>query len=1234
MTSLGFNIFAKWSGKGVRDAVKDVDGMSGRLQSAGSAMRGVGETMTASVTAPLAAVGGLVIKTAGDFEQSMQRVAAVSGATGGEMSKLTELAKDLGATTQFSASEAADGMQFLAMAGFDARETMQALPGVLDLAAAGAVELGVAADVASNILSGYGMEAKDIGGVNDVLAKTFTSTNTTLEMLGESMKYVGPVAASAGLSFEEISAAIGLLGNAGIQGSEAGTALRGSIARLLSPTAAVSSKLSELGVTVTDAKGNLLPLVNIIGQLEDSGADTADIMTIFGQEAGPAMAALIGQGSGALKGLTGELKNAGGTAESIAKTQMEGFNGSVKELQSAAEGLAIAVAESGLLSWMTTAAEAVTGWVQALGKSNPMILKVGTVIALLVAVLGPVLIFVGALVASIGAIAAVMTPVIGIVIGVVAGIIALGAALVVAWKRSDVFRNVVMGAWSGIKAGWDALWNGALKPGLMALLGWWRSVWPQIKGTAIEVWGAIVDWAMEIWPKLKAIFDRIAMMVMATFADLKAFWNTWGGVITGIFVAIGAVVGGILLGAFQIIVSVVKGLWQALSGIISGILDVIIGILDVFIGLFTGDWQRMWDGVKRIFSGIWTAIVGVFKGVVTILDGVVQGVITAITKPFIWLWNWMVGNSLIPDLVNAVVSWFRKLRAWAGKIWDTIRAWIVARVMLLYRRVLFFVLRLRLQAIGTFMKLRARAVAIFTAIRDWIIARVLYLHRRVVATVLTLRNTVIARFLYLRNKARAIWDTVRDWIVSRARALRDRVVDAVRALRNRVIDSFQAAKDGVKRAWNKLRDVASAPVKFVVNTVYNDGLRKLWNKVAEKVPGISSIGKVRLPRGFSGGGVLGGYQRAKRDDVMTPMRRGEGVLVPEVVRGLGPGFVHALNHAGNTGGVSAVRKLSEETNQMGLGQAPMHHTGRYASKAGFAKGGITGWLSDKWSDVVGKVKSWATKPLNSLRDRLADKFGRGDNFEGIPFHVFQMIRKKVIDRFKKADDDYAASMVGGADSWVGLASASERLRRAARFARAQHGEPYVWGGAGPHGFDCSGFTGSIENSIRGVGPYFRRYSTHSFVGSGPAGWKRNLRSPYMVGITNAGVGHTAGTLMGVNVESSGSAGVRVGGGARGAGDPMFTSRWGFAPVAGDQAASGKATGGLVFDRGGYAPAGKSIIDNRTGRPEPLRRGEERPSRNYYITVKAGPASDPAAIGKAAVEAIQQYERRSGKRWRE
>lgn len=369
------------------------------LQRDGRMMQSAGKALSLGVTAPIVAIGTAAIATGMQFESSMNRVRALSGATGDDFDALQGQAKDLGRTTQFSASQAADAMGFLAMAGFDANEIVGAMPGTLQLAAAAQLDLARAADIVSNILTGYGLEVEDLGRANDVLVKMMTSANVDLNMLGESFKYVGPIAKSAGLEFEEVAAAIALMGNAGIQGSMSGTALRGAITRLLKPTGEVSDTMQKLGLNVTDASGQLLPLVDIVEQLERSGADTADMMALFGQRAGPAMAALVSQGADALRDMTQAGRDAGGIAQEIANVQMEGLRGSFLRLKSAWEGVLITISEMGALDALAFVADVLAGGFQVLGgaiESLPGPLQLAIVLfAGVAAAIGPALFITG-----------------------------------------------------------------------------------------------------------------------------------------------------------------------------------------------------------------------------------------------------------------------------------------------------------------------------------------------------------------------------------------------------------------------------------------------------------------------------------------------------------------------------------------------------------------------------------------------------------------------------------------------------------------------------------------------------------------------------------------------------------------------------------------------------------------------------------------------------------------------
>jgi hypothetical protein len=240
----------------------------------------VGKALTTNITLPVAAISAVFLKIGVDFQQQMNKVQALTGATGVTFETLKKTAIDLGEKTQFSAGQAAEGMQFLALAGFNAQEILTAIPATLNLAAAGAIELGQAADIASNILTAFNRPTSDLAEIVDVLTETFTSSNTSLVQLGEAFKFAGPIAQAAGIDFNETAAAIGLLGNAGIQATLAGTALRGAITRLLKPTAAAKEALTRMGISVTDSNGNLRSLTNIVAQFETAGLSAADAMTI------------------------------------------------------------------------------------------------------------------------------------------------------------------------------------------------------------------------------------------------------------------------------------------------------------------------------------------------------------------------------------------------------------------------------------------------------------------------------------------------------------------------------------------------------------------------------------------------------------------------------------------------------------------------------------------------------------------------------------------------------------------------------------------------------------------------------------------------------------------------------------------------------------------------------------------------------------------------------------------
>jgi phage-related minor tail protein len=363
--------------------------------------------------------------------------------------------------------------------------------------------------------------------------------------------------------------------------------------------------------------------------------------------------------------------------------------------------------------------------------------------------------------------------------------------------------------------------------------------------------------------------------------------------------------------------------------------------------------------------------------------------------------------------------------------------------------------------------------------------------------------------------------------------------------------AFEAAKNAIKTAWDKVKGIARAPIQFVVDTVYNKGIVGVWNKVA------SAFGAPKLSTyKFATGGILPGYTPGRDvHQFYSPtagwlgLSGGEAIMRPEVTRALGVGGVNALNSAARSGGVGAVRR------QMGFKDGGVFGWIGKAASAGvdLAKSGVS-WLKDG-------MKASAAAGLNKVVKPLLDKIaGSASAYRDMITGVPKRMIKVIVGFSGEADKKLTAAGIGGGS-----------YKSALSWARTQAGKAYQWGGNGNPSWDCSGFVSAIESVIRGEKPH-RRWATGAFSGSSaPGGWKQNAKSPYMIGITNAGVGHTAGTLNGVNVESRGGDGVIVGQRARGYNASLFTSRWGFVAK--------------KYDSGGWLRPGLTTTVNATGQPE-------------------------------------------------
>ncbi|HBX7932832.1 TPA: phage tail tape measure protein [Klebsiella pneumoniae] len=530
-----------------------------KAKDAGAKLRG-GGTMAIVSAGAAGYAGGRFLAPAVGFDEEMSRVQALTRLDKGDaqLAALRAQAKKLGAETAFTTRDAASGQAFLAMAGFTPQSIQAALPGVLNMALAGGMELGESADIGSNILSQFTLPAGEMDRVSDVLTAAFTRTNTDLRSLGDTMKYAGPVASKLGISLEEAAGMAGILANNGLRGSDAGTAMRASLARLASPTAGAAKALKQLGVSVSDTSGKMRPIETILSDLYKTTKKYGQVdqvsffKDIAGEEAFVGLQTLVaGAGSGELQKLVRELKGAGGEASAVAKKMADNLSGDLKNLDSAWEGFRIQVEETidgplrkltqGLSDAITVASE----WV----KTNPriaqtLLLVAGGALALTVAV-GALSLAVGILIGPLAKLQLGFTVLTGGrgILGTVAAFRTLGTVAGPVMASMRGWPVVISGIASGfgkvsalmpaIRAG---LMGAFLAPGaalaslgknlaiLMLRLTGLPALWGMITG-AVSVLGGALSFLLSPIGLIGAAFVAAGLLIWRYWEPIKAFFS-------------------------------------------------------------------------------------------------------------------------------------------------------------------------------------------------------------------------------------------------------------------------------------------------------------------------------------------------------------------------------------------------------------------------------------------------------------------------------------------------------------------------------------------------------------------------------------------------------------------------------------------------------------------------------------------------------------------------------------
>lgn len=475
-----------------------------QLKMVGDKAVGAGKSLTRHLTAPITAIGAASVKVGIDFDSAMSQVAATMGTTTDQIQELRDFAKEMGATTQFSATEAAEGLNYMALAGYDAEQSMNMLPTVLNLAAAGNMDLAKASDMVTDAQSALGLSMDETEAMVDQMAKTASTTNTSVEQLGEAYLTVGGTAKVLRGGTEELSAVLGLLADNGVKGSEGGTALRNILLSLSAPTDKAANQLDALGVSVFDAEGNMRSMEDVFGDLNAALASMTDeektqaISNIFNKRDLKSVNALLGTSADRWEEVSGAISDADGAAAQMADTQLDNLQGSLTFLKSSLEGAAIAISDV-LAPWIRKLADWIQSLIARFNSLSPQAQKVVVVIGAIAAAIGPLLVVIGTLISSVGKIKTIL-PKIGALFNPVTLAIAAAIAIgVLLWKNWDTIKAKAIQIWTAIK-------------------NFFVQTWESIKGTATKVWNGVKT-------AVVTPINAVQSFLSSAVSRIKSIWN-------------------------------------------------------------------------------------------------------------------------------------------------------------------------------------------------------------------------------------------------------------------------------------------------------------------------------------------------------------------------------------------------------------------------------------------------------------------------------------------------------------------------------------------------------------------------------------------------------------------------------------------------------------------------------------------------------------------------------------
>ncbi len=627
-------------------ALQEIAAKGEKLKTVGDNISNAG-TKLLPVTAGITALGTAAVKTAADFDSAMSRVAAVSGATGADLDALRDKAREMGEKTKFSASEAAEAMNYMAMAGWKTEDMLSGIEGVMNLAAASGEDLATTSDIVTDALTAFGLSAADSGHFADILAAASSNANTNVSMMGETFKYCAPIAGALGFSAEDTAEAIGLMANAGIKSSQAGTALRTIMNNLSGDVKICGSAIGEVTVATTNADGSMRDLSDILadcreafaGLTESEKAQAAE--SLVGKNAMSGFLALMNAGEGDIEKLSSAIADCDGTAVGMAETMQDNLAGQLQILKSQLEELAISFGEL-----LMPAVRTIVGWIQKfvdwLNSMDEGTRKVIVTIALVAAAVGPVLIIVGKVISAVGTIMTIipkLAGVIGIVqkafaalnavmlanpiVLVIAAVAALVAAFIYLWNNCEEFRQFWIDLWESIKEIAIAVWE--------ALKAFFQTAWEAIKTTAVTVWNAVKDFFSGLWEGIKNIFTS-AVNAISTF--LTTAWNTIRNTVMAVWNAIKTFFTTVWEGIKNIVTMVVTAISTFLSMAWNGIKTAITTVLNAIKSVVTTVWNSIKNTITTIVNGIKNTVITAWNHIKSAVSNAANAIKTGVANAF------------------------------------------------------------------------------------------------------------------------------------------------------------------------------------------------------------------------------------------------------------------------------------------------------------------------------------------------------------------------------------------------------------------------------------------------------------------------------------------------------------------------------------------------------------------------------------------------------------------------